>query len=333
MGFVFDNIWREAGLPLDNTFIYSLQDDPASLLSEEDAIAKFLAEAVNHTPPIIVPLGWDATSILLPETKSRKKPYKASLDKYSGSLLKCPYIQWPHYAIPSYDPGYVCADWGYREIQVFIDFGHVKEEYEYYKEHDCLQGLPDYTLDIAPDYEKLFNILERYGSEGKLISSDIETIRPIKNSQFKGNPGFPYTIALANSNNYAVAFSLWDYDSERACRIWRLLDDIVSRVPQVGQNYFNFDLHYLEALGFKRICREKCQDTLIRHHILWPELEHKLQFQTRQYTRQPYYKDEGKGWSPRYKDRLLHYNALDAVVTYKIWEGQEEEFKNRMHLK
>ena len=90
-------------------------------------------------------------------------------------------------------------------------------------------------------------------------------------------------------------------------------------------------LEVFESLGFN-ISLEKVQDTLLRHHILWPELSHKLQFMTRQYTREPYYKDEGHGWSVKYMDRLRRYNCLDVCVTYEIYEAQEQEFKERPHL-
>ena len=114
--------------------------------------------------------------------------------------------------------------------------------------------------------------------------------------------------------------------------IWRELDYIFREIGQIGQNYFTFDAHFLEALGF-RPCLSKCQDTLIRHHILWPGLEHKLQFQTKQYTREPFYKDEGKLWSPNQKSGLMRYNALDTTVTYEIYNAQEKEFAEKPHLK
>jgi len=103
-------------------------------------------------------------------------------------------------------------------------------------------------------------------------------------------------------------------------------------VPQLGQNFFNFDLFRYEALGFD-IPTKNCQDTLIRHHILWPELPHKLQFLTRQYTRQPYYKDEGKMWNMKDMRQLRRYNCLDVCVTMEVYLQQELEFNERPYLK
>ena len=58
-------------------------------------------------------------------------------------------------------------------------------------------------------------------------------------------------------------------------------------------------------------------------------MEHSLQFQTLQYTREPYYKDEGKTFSPKNKTGLLKYGGKDVCVTYEIFLEQEKEFKIR----
>ena len=107
------------------------------------------------------------------------------------------------------------------------------------------------------------------------------------------------------------------------------MNEIFSTKWQIGQNYTTFDAHWLRALGFD-VNLSLVHDTLIRHHILWPELPHKLQFQTFQYTREPYYKEEGKGWSLKEGlDRLMKYNCKDTLVTYEVFNEQEKEFADR----
>jgi hypothetical protein len=49
-----------------------------------------------------------------------------------------------------------------------------------------------------------------------------------------------------------------------------------------------------------------------------------------QYTREPYYKDEGKNWTVKEKTSMKRYNAKDCCVTYEVWERQEEEFDERV---
>ena len=147
-----------------------------------------------------------------------------------------------------------------------------------------------------------------------------------------GHSGYPYTISLAPSIKEAISFCFWDYPPAQAVKIWKLLNKVMHEIPQIGQNYIVFDTHHLEALGYS-ICLDKCSDTMLRHHILWPGLPHKLQFQTRQYTREPYYKDEGKNWNSKQKHQLMRYNCLDSMVTYEIHEAQESEFDKRPYLR
>jgi hypothetical protein len=62
-------------------------------------------------------------------------------------------------------------------------------------------------------------------------------------------------------------------------------------------------------------------------------LSHKLQFMTRQYTREPYYKDDGHHWTLKYMDKFRRYNCLDACVTREIYDAQELEFNERPQLR
>ena len=341
-GWVYKKMWEEAGLGNITPFIMSLRPDLDTPLDDYTAIQNFQALVNAYKPPILLPTGKIATALLCPETILRKKGKKnatasapeASLDKYSSSLLVSPFIQYEHYAIPQLSPDDIVGNWAYRNIGIFIDLGRVRDEYAYYTKCGSLQPQTQRELICQPTYYELMDILQKF-REPKLgyLSNDIETIRSRgKGSAFINHPGFPYTNSFADSPFFGVSYSFWDYEPWQSVNIMRETDYLYTNVPQIGQNYFSFDSHFLEALGFT-VCLDKCQDTLIRHHILWPELEHKLQFQTKQYTRQKFYKDEGKGWSPKNKKQLFHYNALDSTVTFEIFLAQEDEFNDRPQLR
>jgi DNA polymerase I-like protein with 3'-5' exonuclease and polymerase domains len=88
----------------------------------------------------------------------------------------------------------------------------------------------------------------------------------------------------------------------------------------------------MEALGFSDGVH-LCDDTLVRHHVLHPEMSHKLDFQVMQYTRQPFYKDDGRGWQLRDgMIKLKRYNCLDACCTLEVFEEQEHEFADNPSL-
>lgn len=345
-GWVFKKMWKEAEIPIE-PFYFSMSPDLDNPLSDEDALQNFIQEVHKHKPPLIVPLGKRATALVCPETILKKKGKKnanakveASLDKYSSSLLNSPFAKFEHYAIPNLAPHDISANWSYRNIGISIDLGRVRDEYIFYVATKQLHPLRSRNLVTEPDYYALMEIFANFRQDfkdGKIryLACDIETIRPRRGkgkTKFPDHPGYPYTNSFASSPDFGVSYSYWDYEDWQLVQIWRETAYILRDIPQIGQNYFTFDAHFHEAMGFEP-CLTKCEDTLIRHHILWPELPHSLQFQTKQYTRQPYYKDEGKQWSPKQKKRLMHYNALDTTVDFEVYLAQEEEFNERPYLR
>lgn len=331
-GWNFKKIWKLGGLDIyRDTHIRTLRPCLGATYDTPNILSNLLADIDKFRPTFIVPLSDEILNYLVPDTTQAKEK-NSSLMKWAGSLLQSKYLSYPHYIIGSHPPDWVTRNWDYNEIQAFIDFGHVKEEFNYWRKFGTIQPPTQRSLLVQPTFPDLVGYLHDC-LKLPIVAHDIETIRPKKDSFYwHKNPGLPYSIALAKNAKDAVSFSLWDYDEDQSIIIWRLLNEILSKVPQIGQNYFLFDSHYMEALGF-RLCLRDCRDTLIRHHILWPSLKHALHFQTRQYTREPYYKDEGKNFNIKLKKKFLTYGAKDAAVTYEIYERQEEEFNERPWLK
>lgn len=329
-GYHFDKMLKEIGLP--EPYVTCVKDNVTLQGATDADLLKVLIDSgSNIKPNIILAIGSKINEFLCSETRNYKKPFDCKLDKWSGSILSSNSIPWPHYVVPLWEPSYIFMDWSYRDIYKFIDLGHAKDAYDYYTANSTLLPLPNYNITTNPTYPELLSFLSDCRS-AEYLSVDIETIRPTKGSKlFKGHPGYLYTFGIAPNSKRAVSFCLWRYSRKQTVRIFQELDYLFRYVPQIGQNYFSFDTHFMESYGWKP-CLERCQDTRIRHHILWPELPHSLQFLTKQYTHQKFYKDEGKTWKPSQLDQLLRYNALDAVVTYEVFEKQEEEFKERPHL-
>lgn len=337
LGYVFKKIWRHAGIPLGDVHIRSLRPCLGASYVKENILSNLLADLDRCRPAVIVPLSDEIINYLVPETTQAKEK-NSSLMKWAGSLLQSKYLSYPHYVIGSFPPDWVQRNWAYNEIQATIDFGHVREEFEYFKKNGTINPLPRRNLYTEPTYTDLIGYLNDCLGLA-FVSVDIETLRPKgqkgkKNNTFYfgKNCGYPYTIALAKNPNDAMSFSLWDYEEDQCLKIWRLLDKLLNKVPQIGQNYFLFDAHYLKALGFRCDALINSKDTLIEHHILWPSLKHSLQFQTKQYTRETFYKDEGRNFNIKQKKKFMIYNAKDAAVTYEIWECHQEEFAERKYL-
>jgi len=285
----------------------------------------------QYTPPLIIVMN-EVGGDFLPELTVKGEESKGQLQKYAGSLMCSTKLKWEHYMIPMYGPDRCVANWVERNVTTYIDLQKVKDELEYFKKHGTLQPLPERKLVYGDlTLENILQSFDRFRG-AKILSVDIETVYPKAGSAFLPHPGYPITIGIADSSDYGISFNLFRDNPGENRILWRALESLLRQSSILGQNFFNFDALFLEVLGFS-VSLERVQDTLLRHHILWPELSHKLQFMTRQYTREPYYKDEGHGWSIKHMDRLRRYNCLDVCVTMEIYEQQELEFQQRPQLK
>lgn len=165
----------------------------------------------------------------------------------------------------------------------------------------------------------------------KHVAVDIETFHTVPScisfaySAYEGM-SFPLLKMLSPEMSRSDRLYIWQYVSEA------LLNPALYKI---GQN-FGFDNTQLEApldgtYHFGMKVRGFYYDTMLANKILFPELRATLQFLTSIYTNQAYYKDEGKGYNPA-KDspeRLLRYNAMDACVTYEVFERQMDNFAQR----
>ena len=285
-------------------------------------------------PPLIISVGSIGPELLSELKVDGNRSEENLLNKYVGSLLQSRDLKYPHYVMPLYTPMYYTQHWDERNVSRFFDLQKLREEYNFYKSNLKIQPLKERKL-IYEDLplDKLLTYLH-WLSQFSMLSVDIETIYPRDKSEFINiHPGVPITIGIAPSSKWGISFSLFRDSIIETVILWRELNRLLSnpKIQILGQNFFGFDIHFLRALGFD-ISENQVIDTMIRHHILWPELSHKLQFMTRQYTREPFYKDEGQGWSPKDMSKLRRYNCLDVTVTYEVWEQQEEEFQDRRML-
>jgi uracil-DNA glycosylase family 4 len=282
---------------------------------------QFFEEIETAKPAIIITAGATPLSVLCPGTRS-KRTDEVGIGKWRGSLLTSPRLNWPHYVIPIFHPAYVLRDWSEKDTNLHF-LRKIKEELDYWKTHGQLQPLPIRELIVEPDASTILDYLNECFKQVEPISIDIELL----------HRRVPYCISFARNPSSAISFSLWDYSPDISLLIWKAMDRIFRLHSQIGQNYTSFDAHWLYHLGFEINC-SLVDDTRIRHNVLWPELSHKLEFMVAQYTREPYYKEEGRGWSHKDgKSQLQRYNCKDTACTYEVFNEQEIEFNERTNLK
>jgi uracil-DNA glycosylase family 4 len=205
-------------------------------------------------------------------------------------------------------------------------------EYTYLKliEHDFeraveesktrLLSLPDRQIDICHNSLDLYRFFERYRHLNK-ATIDIESINCI-----------PVCVGFAFSKHHAISVpilrrigphSLTDMGDNELDEVWRLIDFELRRLKLIGQN-IKYDEFKLNLTGFE--LPNVYSDTLIKTRVIFPELPDKrLHVQSSIWTREPYYKEEGKEFKlgKQKIDKLLSYNGRDCAVTFEVDEEQE----------
>jgi len=332
-GYLLDKMLNEAGFMANevwftNPFKTRPPDNKLDRLHElgiptQLFLNQFFEEIGRYHPTIIISCGKTPTNLLCPFTKptrviKKQDEKKDGFGHWRGSLLTSPLLNWPHFVIPMYHPAFVLRQYSEREICIFI-LNRAYEEYTYFRQRKTLQPLPIRNIITSPSFVDACHFLQRCIDSPNPISIDIELLRR----------KVPYTISFATSPQEAISLSFWNYLPNELIILWRMMDEILATKKIVGQNFQSFDSHWLRALGFT-VNLENAEDTLVLHHCLWPGLRHKLEFIGMQYTRQPYWKEEGHSWSPKAGiDKLMNYNCLDTMVTYEAYLAMKQELNER----
>lgn len=290
---------------------------------------QFLEELHQYRPTFVIPLGATPLGVLCPQTANRKTG-RGEITKYRGSILRSPLLPWEHYVIPSFHPAFLFRAWDERPNAVLC-LAKLADEFTFWREHQTLRPVPQRKLVSEPPADDAIDYLRSVlaSPSDTVVSIDIENIGVYRGKyKTKQRNRIPYVVGFSIDPLYGVSIGLGDYDISKAIIIWQMVDEVLRTKVQVGQNYYTHDLPWLQYIGFSPNV-ELVHDTLVRHHVLWPELSHKLDYQTFQYTREPYYKDEGKNWTVKEKARMKAYNCKDVCVTLEIYQAQEKEFAER----
>ena len=290
--------------------------------SIEEGIPQLEAEIKAIKPNCILALGDLALKTLTS---------KRGIGKYRGSILSS--HLGPKVVSTLHPAGLLYSD-GTRlpysaRTYIQLDFNRAIEES---KTREL--NLPHRLLQIAKGEFDVYQFFETY-KDKKVVSVDIETPKQI-----------PFCISFAFNKSHAISIPLLncfgiEIPKLQLVGMWRRVAEQLGRedLKVIGQN-FKFDQEKLLApLGMK--VGNFWLDVMFLAHTLHPELLQRLSFITSIYTREPFYKDDGKEYNPKKDpvDRLLTYNARDAAVTFECYEnmypylveyGLEDHFFNQV---
>lgn len=249
------------------------------------------------------------------------------ITKWRGSILGSSIIPGLK-VIPSLHPAWILRGmWKWTPVFRDIDLARVVEESQW---PDI--KLPKRDAITGPSFRTAIDYLEHLNddcvSNDKPLAFDIETV------------GYKEIGCTSFCNNIHQAISIpfvredlrpyWSMSEEM--EIWRCIGKLLQnpKTKKIGQNV-GFDwIHHWRVRVYPY---PMFIDTMHLHHCLYldfgkvgnpfgigpkrfDEPGHGLGFINSQYTKTPYYKDDGRGWNP---SMGLHkwwiYNAMDSMVT------------------
>lgn len=186
--------------------------------------------------------------------------------------------------------------------------------------------LPQRSLTIARNSVDVSRFIDRQFKSADRVFADIETIECT----------VPGCISLAWNEYEAISIPLFSrvgrYElstipTTDLAFIWQKLDWLFRNKQVAGQN-FKFDQAKMEMLGFQFLGLKS--DTSLKAHTINPEIPYVgLAFLASIWTREPYYKDEGKEFvfGKHDIDRWYLYNAKDSAVDCEVDRVQERELE------
>lgn len=270
---------------------YKIADFTPELIKELEAIR----------PRLVLPLGDLACAEL-----TGKRP----ISKWRGSIV--PSVVDGLKAMPTLHPAYVLRDYAMHPVVIW-DLKKAKKE----AENASPVFTPEMCLD--PSLETVAGYLDKCHSRGA-VSFDIETYGPrIRCLGLSCGPNdaicIPFKRAGVNRWSQEDEFLIWS-------RVSQLFTD--PSVTKIAQNS-QFDIQFLlPHVGFPR---PTCFDTLLAHHLLYPELPHDLDFLTSVYTNIGYY---GIGNVMKASDEdCWVYNCHDVMATFQVYQALSEELREK----
>lgn len=181
--------------------------------------------------------------------------------------------------------------------------------------------LPKRNLIIDPSYSDVMDYMKFIGTKER-FATDIEAL----NHQVS-------CFCLTPSWNESMCIPLiaeggqHRWTEEEEADIWSAYAALMgdSEIKKINQNIL-FDIHFLfQQMGIRT--RGPLGDPMIAHHILYPDFPKGLDFLCSVWTREPYYKDDGKMWRKPWEDlhRFWEYNARDGAIAIEVLDALEPE--------
>jgi uracil-DNA glycosylase family 4 len=289
-GMLLNKLLAEAGIERDGCFIGNVcqQQPPRNEIKLfkwdgqeiQDGLKALQSDLAAFQPHFCLLLGNTALKAF--------QTQKANVSDWRGSLFASTGIQAGVKCMAAYHPAALLREPSLTAATRF-DFQRLKRELPrdglHIKQRDVVIAHPDEGWTA----ERIWQWAKEVVTAAQPISFDIE-----------GVVDYVECIGFAQADNKALVVplisvageSVWPEEDEY--EIWLAMELILSssRVPKIAQNSL-YDCFVL-AWSYGIVVRPLADDTMLKHHELYCELEKSLAFQASIYTDQPFYKFQRK---------------------------------------
>ena len=324
--------------PPRNRFDAFIRENPARLVFHAKILAAELATLTNCN--LIVPVGKRALRTICGkgiDTVCDERKGMSILN-WRGSIIpatlstvkgrKC---------IPIVHPAAIARQYSLRDTTI-LDLFRIKEDSEF-----ADFRLPKRTCHISLPFDEIIERLHFLTKFQGHIGVDIETYRqkepaeintgniPIISEVFRTRGMDSIQFAWSKDEgmcvpiHYANGKPVWQ--PGQMVMLWKLLNAVMTTKMRdgspklVGQNFFRFDTFILSCLGFnfQHVLENMYFDTHEGFRCLEPELPASLAFLASVYTREPFYKEEGKERNTKHGEMEFRtYGVKDVCTSLEI---------------
>lgn len=295
------NVVKEHPPKNDISKFIKMDNKKASVTPEFDAYLGALYKELNNCRAnVFVPLGAVPLYALTG---------KLGITKWRGSIIKTELFGRTIKTIPCIHPSAALRQYIYT-YYIQNDLRRVKEESEFPE-----IVLPKRNLLIRPGFDEAMLFLDRC-TKADRVAFDIEVTREeVACISFALSPSECMSIPFQeNGREY--------FDVEQEMALWRRMTQVLEdkRIVKIGQN-LSFDATFLHRKY--GICVNNMVDSMIVQGVIYPDFPKGLDFLCSIYTKEPYYKDEGKKWKRVgiSEDDFWIYNAKDSACTFECYDN------------
>lgn len=320
-GKVLDTILAQAGISRSDCYITNCYETPVrktvegKIKADTPPPAKVFDRLDACTSNIIVPLGNIALNILAPSTKGAIGKWRGSVIEARGRKI-----------MATYHPATVV--WGNTQARHIIatDLARAKEQSEF----------PDIRrrerrLHVEPTFMQTMEFIHHCSNMAIMglashVFWDVELYAGCLSAlSLSCEPGESMSIPFINEDRRCW----WNPLEEQTiltCFGNRVLAE--DHCPKGNQN-IGFDMWIMWKL-YGMATRGRIDDSMILHHVVFPDFSKGLDFLCSWLTDQPYYKDDGGSrlWADPWKDlqRFWRYSALDACIALECFQGLKKDY-------